>query len=372
MKLNRLHIDTQSPVKLHVHNAQASASNWLNISGWVTGVQRGGVSATSSWGSGNCVVMDRPDVCLALGLEAELAWGFVLHLLDPTVAPAGQIKASLSLEGAVFAYLDFSVSPNELPCLPFATPAALALIRGLYRDPVTGEDAERSPHIQFLPHGTIEAKDLVFGFENTRIGNYHPDILEILSRPGAIGLDIGCGLRDRVFDNLVTQDIYPTPTATIITKPEDSLPFADGVFDLILLDSVLEHVPDVVALLTEARRLLKPGGMIFGDVPFLQPLHLAPHHYYNFTPYGLEQTAIKAGLHLEYVAAEAHQRPEFTLEWLLRRTFDSIPPPTANLLRAMTVGDLLVALQSNKNLIPYPDASLTELAAGFRFHMAKF
>ena len=371
MKLSRLHIDTRPPVKLHVDDAQASASNWLNISGWVTGVQRGEVSATSSWGQVNCVVMDRPDVCLAFGLEAELAWGFVLHLLDPTVAPAGQIKASLSRGGGVFAHLDFSVSPNELPCLPFATPAAIALTRRLYRDPVTGEDADQSSNIQFLPHGAIAPKDLVFGFENTRIGNYHPDILEILSRPGAVGLDIGCGLRDRVFDNLVTQDIYPTPTATLITRPEDSPPFADGVFDLIILDSVLEHVPDPVALLTEARRLLRPDGKIFGDVPFLQPLHLAPHHYFNFTPYGLEQTAIMAGLQLEYVAAESHQRPEFTLEWLLRRTFDSIPRHDADLLRAMTVGDLLVALQSNKNLIPYPDASCTELAAGFRFHMAK-
>ena len=37
----------------------------------------------------------------------------------------------------------------------------------------------------------------------------------------------------------------------------------------------------------------------------------------------------------------------------------------------MTVGDLLAALQCNKNLIAYPDASRIKLAAGFRFHMAK-
>ena len=50
---------------------------------------------------------------------------------------------------------------------------------------------------------------------------------------------------------------------------------------------------------------------------------------------------------------------------------DSLPRHEAGLLRAMTVGDLLAALQCNKNLIAYPDASRIELAAGFRFHMAK-
>ena len=371
MKLSKLQIDSSAPAKLHVDDARGMASNWLCINGWVTGLERSNVRATSSWGEANCIVSDRPDVCLAFGLEKEFAWGFAFHVLDPTAAQIGQVNVSLSKDGVEFARLHFSIISNNYARLPFATPAAIALSRRLWRDPLTGEDADNSSNIQILPNGAIGHKDLVFDFDNTRIGNYHHDILEILSRPDAVGLDIGCGLRDRAFDNLVTQDIYATPTATVVTRPEDSLPFADEVFDLIILDSVLEHVPDPIALLVGARRLLKPGGKIFGDAPFLQPLHLAPHHYYNFTPYGLEQAAVKANLHLEYVAAEAHQRPEFTLEWLLRRTFESIPSKDSDLLRNMRLGDFLVKLQDNKNLIPYSETSLTELAAGFRFHMVK-
>lgn len=40
------------------------------------------------------------------------------------------------------------------------------------------------------------------------------------------------------------------------------LPYADAVFDAVLAVEVLEHVPDLPALLDEAHRVLRPGGMI--------------------------------------------------------------------------------------------------------------
>lgn len=375
MKLAGLKISLSGPVRFHVDHAQASAANWLSIHGWVAGLQRDKVTVTSSWGTGECVVADRPDVCQALGLDADHAWGFTLHILSRApLAPFEQVEVILKCKSETFARLDFDApETNTLPLLPFATQAAIALTHRLFRDPETNLDASHCSTIQFLPHGAIAPRNLAFGFENTRVGNYHPDILEILKQPGVIGLDIGCGLRDVVYDNMVTQDIYPTPTATLITRPEDQrLPFDGGIFDLIVIDSVLEHVPDPAALLQEACRLLKPGGKVYGDAPFLQPLHLAPHHYFNFTPYGLEQVAGKAGLRLDYAAAEQHQRPEFSLEWLLRRTFENIPQGEAEKLRMMNLGDFLSELQKNKNLIPYTDAARTELSAGFRFHMSKY
>ncbi len=373
MNLSGLKIKTFGPVRLHLDRAEARAGNWFCLQGWVAGLRRGPLSAGAGWGTAHLLVVERPDVCAALEMDADLVSGFTLHLLAPEPPPAGRLEIFLRCDGADFARLRFlAPRAGRLPLLPFATLAAVALTRNLYRRPDSGLKVDQCDDIVFLEHGAIAPRGLKYTFDNTRIGNYHPDIVEYISRPGSIGLDIGCGLRDTLFANMVTQDIYPSPTATLITRPETrKLPFADNSFDLIVLDSVLEHVPDPVAMLAEARRLLKPGGRIHGDAPFLQPLHLEPHHYFNFTPFGLAVVAEKAGLNLEYAAAEDHQRPEFTLEWLLRRTLEVVSGAEAEALRNMRVGELFDTMAGNKNCIAYPPSALRELAAGFRFHMMK-
>jgi len=370
--VENIQIGVNAPLRLHVDRAELRAANWVCIEGWLADWPRGEMAVESGWRDAYCVLSERPDVCQALGKAPDLAYGIALHLLTPDARGERQLAVALKRDGVVFAHLRFDLPSVKLPLLPFATHAAIELTQNLYRDPVNGKGVAESDQVRRLASGVIAPRDMPLQFDNTRIGNYHPDILEILERPGALALDIGCGLRDRVFDNMVTQDVYPTPTATLITDQHDTrLPFADATFDLVILDSVLEHVSDPVALLAEGARALKPGGRIFGDAPFLQPLHLAPHHYFNFTPYGLGVVAEKAGLALEYAAAEAHQRPEFSLEWLLRRTFELVSPAEAARLKAMTLEGFFFELGRNKEMIAYPPEGVTELAAGYRFHMVK-
>lgn len=45
------------------------------------------------------------------------------------------------------------------------------------------------------------------------------------------------------------------------------LPFDDGAFDLVLCAETIEHVVDTQALLSEARRVLKPGGELAVTTP---------------------------------------------------------------------------------------------------------
>jgi len=47
------------------------------------------------------------------------------------------------------------------------------------------------------------------------------------------------------------------------------LPFGDSVFDAVAFSSVLHHIPDLQPALSEARRVLKPGGSVFAFDPNL-------------------------------------------------------------------------------------------------------
>ncbi|MGH7009604.1 MAG: class I SAM-dependent methyltransferase, partial [Caulobacteraceae bacterium] len=58
--------------------------------------------------------------------------------------------------------------------------------------------------------------------------------------------------------------------------------------DIVILDSVVEHVPEPRLVISEARRILKPDGLIFINCPFMIPYHGYPKHYQNFTRDGLE------------------------------------------------------------------------------------
>ncbi|MDA0167193.1 class I SAM-dependent methyltransferase [Solirubrobacter ginsenosidimutans] len=53
-----------------------------------------------------------------------------------------------------------------------------------------------------------------------------------------------------------------------LVEPDGTLPFAHGEFDLIWCSEVLEHVPDALGLLQEARRVLKRDGRILLTVPY--------------------------------------------------------------------------------------------------------
>ena len=47
----------------------------------------------------------------------------------------------------------------------------------------------------------------------------------------------------------------------------EALPFSDDVFDLVTLNQVVEHVPDQLAVLREALRVLRPGGALYVACP---------------------------------------------------------------------------------------------------------
>jgi len=80
-----------------------------------------------------------------------------------------------------------------------------------------------------------------------------------------------------------------------------------GPLDLITFFQVLEHVPDPVAMLKEAARLVRPGGVLAAAVPSASgfyrltpwdPHQWPPHHVSHWRPADLRQLAASSGLKL--------------------------------------------------------------------------
>ena len=65
------------------------------------------------------------------------------------------------------------------------------------------------------------------------------------------------------------------------------LKFEDNSFSAVVCWSILEHVPYPQKAIAELYRVLKPGGEIWVQLPFLFPYHEAPEDYWRVTPDGL-------------------------------------------------------------------------------------
>lgn len=97
-------------------------------------------------------------------------------------------------------------------------------------------------------------------------------------RDGAVLVDLGCGagllaphLTGKGYRH-VGVDITASALAQAVTHGVSAIrgdvtavPLADGCADVVAAGEILEHVPDLVAAVREACRLLRPGGLLVLD-----------------------------------------------------------------------------------------------------------
>jgi SAM-dependent methyltransferase len=102
---------------------------------------------------------------------------------------------------------------------------------------------------------------------------------------GAVIVESGAGRR-RLTPDTVTVDLFPFDTVDLVADAA-RLPLGEGCADAVVLDTMLEHVPDPQACVDEARRVLAPGGRVLCTAPLLFHYHGHPRHYWNFTEDGL-------------------------------------------------------------------------------------
>lgn len=126
--------------------------------------------------------------------------------------------------------------------------------------------------------------------------------------PGAKVLDLGCGFGafviaarrlglDAYGVELAEFEVdyarkrlaaeFPSVDATRVFLAGDAqrLPYEDADFDAVTMWNVLEHVPDIDRMLAEAKRVLKPGGIMFIICPNYGALAPEAHYLVPWPPF---------------------------------------------------------------------------------------
>jgi hypothetical protein len=165
-------------------------------------------------------------------------------------------------------------------------------------------------------------------------------ICELSKNADNLYADIGAGLRRVVWPNCAYVEVYPSLTADILIDPYCKLPFRDASLDGIGCFAVLEHVKKPWEMAVEFARVVKSGGKIFIEWPFLQPVHGSPSHYYNATREGLRVLFVDE-FDIEELSTRAFQGPDYTVNWILNALLSRINDDGVRTrLSQLTIGDL--------------------------------
>ena len=102
------------------------------------------------------------------------------------------------------------------------------------------------------------------------------------------GGTIGDGLEGLYADptiDLISFDVYASP-ATQFIGDGHAIPLVSGGVDGVIVQAVLEHVLEPTVVAAEIERVLRVGGVVYADTPFLQQVHEGPYDFTRFTDSG--------------------------------------------------------------------------------------
>ena len=112
-----------------------------------------------------------------------------------------------------------------------------------------------------------------------------PLIFDIGSKDARAGYAFGKPPEDA---KIVCVDMEAGPGVDLVADAHDLHMVDDNSVDFVVSVSVLEHVKYPQKVVKEMYRILKPGGIIYINVPFVFPFHADPNDFYRFTYKGID------------------------------------------------------------------------------------
>lgn len=145
-----------------------------------------------------------------------------------------------------------------------------------------------------------------------------------LSKGGKKVVDIGCGfgrtkhIVEKAGGIWVGVEPFEGGAQTVIASAED-LPFEDESFDVVIMTSVMEHVPNVELAFKEIGRILKKGGVFVGYIAYMECFHEISYSHLSFK--GIEHYASQNNMKLEVISGGRR----FGIDYHLTVLFSPLP-----------------------------------------------
>lgn len=309
------------------------AAKLVAVAGWVASpapVERVSVAGPAARPPADLALVERPDVRRAYPAMAHVA-GFT-----------GEVPADWLVDGAI--ELAYTTGGREFRFRrswaaqidPALKARKLDRIAPLLRADLP--QTRSTEHFDFLTPELRTTYNIV-DVDAVSSNSYDPVALGLICRfADGLILDAGAGFSRDYRANVVNFEIVPYPSTDVLGVGEE-LPFRDDSFDAIFTLAVLEHVKDPFRCAREIVRVLKPGGVLYAVVPFLQPYHGYPHHYYNMTHQGLAN--LFPGLRVTQQDVPRSGLPVWTLSWYLRSYCEGLPQEEREAFRNRRVADFL-------------------------------
>lgn len=174
-------------------------------------------------------------------------------------------------------------------------------------------------------------------------------------------VDLGCGEAPykEYFLSYVDQYIGVDWTHTLHNSKADVISDLNGKIqlenhfaDTVISFSVMEHLCEPQIFLDESYRILKNGGYMILQVPWMWWVHEAPYDYFRYSPYGLKYIFEKAGFR------DIHVQPMsgFFTMLSLKMNYFSLRWIKGSLLRRFLTQCLLIPLwYTSQKLAPIFD-----------------
>ncbi|MFM7292627.1 MAG: methyltransferase domain-containing protein [Planctomycetia bacterium] len=203
-------------------------------------------------------------------------------------------------------------------------------------------DGTTYPIVQGIPVFTPAGRDTVVHPADHLSNSLAPDAVAVATGTTGLVLNLSAGGSGTKLPNVVELE-YSIFRNTDVVGDAHRLPFADNVFAGCICMNAFEHYRSPKDVAAEILRVLQPGGTFLMHTADLQPLHEAPHHYFNATCFGVaEWLSGFAGVEL---TVSPNFNPVFALSWLASELQAGVAahqgPAAARIFETSTLHDVL-------------------------------